>query len=279
MTPSDERLTAARHDVEQLFGRCLLQLQAFERLMKAILAEHQLSAPAAGLEDARAARVAGASRKTLGALVGEFMGAVLVPEGQEGPHAEREDALSVTLRSQIALPAADFARIEAGHRDLVTLRNTLVHNFLDHHDLRTEDGCLAARQSLTDALDRTRRAYADLTGWAGEMQRTRKILADLLASPDLRDFLVNGRIPWHLATIARALDEAALELAPGGWASVDAATRWIGERYPEEQPGGYGCRSWRQVIHEAGRFELQIRKVDGRRQAWYRPRNQQPGRV
>ncbi len=74
-------------------------------------------------------------------------------------------------------------------------------------------------------------------------------------------------------TITQALHEAAIELARGDWAPVDTATCWIKKRYPEEQPEGYGCKSWRQVIHETGRFDLQVRKVDGRRQAWYRPRN------
>jgi hypothetical protein len=273
MTLPDERLPVTRHAVEQLFGQCVLRLQAHELLMKSIVAGHQLSAPMTDLEDAQSDRAAETGRKTMGGLVSELMGSFVVPEGQEGPHDPQRDAPFVAFKFQLAFPAEDFARIEAEHRNLVLLRNTLVHHFLEQHDLRAEDGCLAAQQTLTDALDRVARAFADLCLWAEEMERTRKALADHPASPDLHDFIVHGRVPWHITTIAQALQEASMVLGMGDWTPVDAATCWISERHPEEQPQSYGCRSWRQVIHETGQFDLQVHKVGGRRQARYRPRN------
>ena len=48
---------------------------------------------------------------------------------------------------------------------------------------------------------------------------------------------------------------------------------WIAERHPEQLPGKYGCSSWRQVVHESRLFELRYRDVDGRRAAWYRPKD------
>jgi len=186
---------------------------------------------------------------------------------------DRGDAPSISWNFKIAFPAEEFARIETEHRDLVLLRNTLVHLFLEQHDLRTADGCLAARQTLTNTLDRVTRAYEELCCWASDMERSRHVLADYIGSPDFENFIVHRRIPWHITTITQALHEAAMELARGDWAPVDTATCWITERYPDEQPEGYGCKSWRQVIHETGSFDLQVRKFDGRRQAWYRPRS------
>lgn len=275
----DDGLPAARYAVEQLFGQCVLRLQAHELLMKSILAGHQLSAPMTGLEEAQADRAAETGRKTMGLLVSEMTGSFLVSEGQEGLREDRGDAPSIAYKFQLAFPAEEFGRIEAQHRNLVLLRNTLVHHFLEQHDLRTAEGCLAAQQTLTGALDHVTRAYEELRCWAGDMERTRKVLADHLASPDLHDFIAHRRVPWHITTIAQVLHEAAMELAMGDWVPVDTATCWITERYPEEQPESYGCKSWRQVIHESGRYDLQVRKVDGRRQTWFRPRNRESAQL
>lgn len=279
MTLHDEGLPAARRAVEQLFGQCLLRLQANELLMKSMLAGHQLSAPTAGTKEAQADRAAETGRKTMGFLVNEMMGSFLVPEGQERMRKDREDAPSIDINFTIALPAEEFARIDAEHRNLVQMRNTLVHHFLEQHSLRTAHDCHAAQQTLTSTLDRISQAYEDLRLWASDLERSRRILADYLVSPDFTDFFVDRRIPWHITAINKALHEAAMELASGDWIPVDTATYWITKRYPEEQPEGYGCRSWRQVIHETERFDLQIRKVGGRREAWYRPRNRESAQL
>ena len=273
MTLHDEGLPEARHEVEHLLGQCLLRLQFNELLMKSMMARHQLSAPMTGIKEVQANRAAETGRKTMGSLVKEMIGSFIVPEEPQGMLKDREDAHSIAWKFSIAIPTEEFAGIEAEHRDLLMLRNTLVHHFLEQHNLRTTDGCRAAQETLTNTLNRITRAYEELRCWAEDMGRSCQVIADHLASPDLQNFLVHRRIPWHIATITQALHEAATELARGDWAPVDTATCWIKERYPEEQPEGYGCKSWRQVIHETGRFDLQVRKVDGRRQAWYRPRN------
>lgn len=273
MTLHDEGLPAARHAVEHLFGQCLLRLQSSELLMKAMVAGHQLSGSMTGIKEAQANRVAETGRKTMGGLITEMMGSFFVPEGQEAMLKRQEDAPSIAWKFTIAFPAEEFARIEAEHRDLVLLRNNLVHHFLEQHNMRTVDGCHAAQQALASTLKRITRAYEELRIWASDIERSRQVLANHLASPDIQDFLVHRRIPWHIMTITRALQEAAMELARGDWAPVETATCWVTKRYPEEQPEGYGCSSWRQVIHETRHFDLQVRKVDGRRQAWYRPRN------
>jgi hypothetical protein len=45
-TPStDEALQPLQREVQRLLGRCLLRLQQYERLMKAIVAHHDISGP------------------------------------------------------------------------------------------------------------------------------------------------------------------------------------------------------------------------------------------
>jgi hypothetical protein len=62
---NDQELQAQQRDVQRLPGRCLLRLQQYERLMKAVIAHYDLSGPAHTLEKIRAARLGDASTKTL----------------------------------------------------------------------------------------------------------------------------------------------------------------------------------------------------------------------
>ena len=68
------------------------------------------------------------------------------------------------------------------------------------------------------------------------------------------------------------LSNAKSALAVDGWASVEAAADWISAQYPDQTPEKYGCRTWRQVIHESRRFDLRYRYEDSRKQAWYQER-------
>ena len=80
---NDQELQAQQRDVQRLLGRCLLRLQQYERLMKAVVAHHEISGPADALEKIRAARIDDASTKTLGTLVGQLFGSCVVTEGAD----------------------------------------------------------------------------------------------------------------------------------------------------------------------------------------------------
>lgn len=275
MTLVGATLSTARTEVELLYGQCLLRLQTLELRLKAIVSTHRFSGSVDTLEEDQVRRISETRRKTMGALVGNLMGYVLVPAGQEDPSDAVEDtpASSFDLSLQIVFPAEEFSRIEAEHRNLVALRNSLVHHFLEEHDLRTEDGCLVAKQALTSAIERASRADKELLSWATDMERTRATFAGALASPCVRDWIVTGRHHWPETKIVQALLDVATELAPGDWASVETAATLITARHPDAQPKSYGCRTWRQVIHESGRFDLKTTIIDGRRHARYRPRD------
>ncbi len=186
---------------------------------------------------------------------------------------EAEDAPAFSFLMQIALPANEFSRIEAEHRKLTAKRNALVHHFLEEHDLLSEEGCRVAKRDISGIIERVTRADKKLDVLAADMDQVRKVFAEHLASPDVRDWFVSGRHPWRLTTIAGALHHAATALSQDGWTSVEAATTWITARCPDERPESHGCRTWRQLIHETRLFDLQIRRENGRRQAWYRPRH------
>ncbi|MFB1489054.1 MULTISPECIES: hypothetical protein [unclassified Thiocapsa] len=75
---NDQELQAQQRDVQRSLGRCLLRLQQYERLMKVIVAHHDLSGSVHALEKIRAARRDDASTKTFGTLVGQLFGSYVV---------------------------------------------------------------------------------------------------------------------------------------------------------------------------------------------------------
>ena len=280
--PVDGELQASQREVQRLLGRCLLRLQQYEHLIKAIVAHHDIAGPAHALESIRAERIADAATKTLGTLVGYFVGSYVVTDEVDTPDEVTgkapNDAMSFRMRTQMSMSAEDYARTEADLKDLVLLRNNLVHHFIDQHDLWSLDGCRGANDAPLAAYSRIDEHFEQLRGWAEHMDQARRLTAEFVQSDAFHDLVANGIAPdgtvdWPAAGIVRVLREAAGELAVDGWTPVASAGRWITERHPEQLPGKYGCSSWRQVVHESRLFELRYRDVDGRRAAWYRPKD------
>lgn len=277
--PTAGALQALQYEVQRLLGRCLLRLQQYEHLIKAIVAHHEIAGPAHALESIRAARVADTASKTLGALVGNLVGSYVVTDDVGAPAEVTanapENVISFGMRMHLSLSAEDYSRTQDDLKELVSLRNNLVHHFIDHHDLWSLDGCRGAQDALVAAYSRIDQHFEQLRGWAEHMDQARRLTAEFVQSDAFHDLVVNGIAPdgvvdWPAAGIVRALREATGELAVDGWAPVALAGRWIAERHPDQLPAKYGCSSWRQVVHESRLFELRYREVDGQRAAWYR---------
>ena len=274
---SDEALQALQREVQRLLGRCLLRLQLYERLIKAIVAGYEISGPAHALEAVRAARMTATAGKTLGTIVGELLGSYVVTNEVDTPMKASTDTSDahISIGSRLQLSDADFARTENDLRELVLLRNNLVHHFIDQHDIGTLDGCRGGRDALIAAYTRIDQHFEELRAWTKGMHDARRALAEVVQSDAFHNLVVNGIHPdgtvfWPGAGIVRALREAASELAVDGWTTVEEAASWITERHPEQQPANYGCSSWRHVVHESRSFELRYFEVGGRRVARYR---------
>ena len=260
-----------------MLGRCLLRLQQYEKLMKAIVAHHEISASGSPLESNQAERIADAANKTLGTLVGALLG-TYVTSGDQDEVAEPDapdNIISFKMKMSLRMSAEDFDTTQNDLKELVLLRNNLVHHFIDQHDLWSLDGCRGAQESLVAAYSRVDQHFEQLRGWAEHMDQARRLAAEFAQSDAFRDLVINGIAPdgsvdWPAAGIVRALREAADQLAVDEWTPVATAGRWIAERHPDQLPAKYGCSSWRQVVHESRLFDLRYREVNGQRAAWYR---------
>lgn len=280
--PDNDNLPELQREVQRRLGRCILQLQQYERLIKAMVADHKVSGPPHELERARDARVDAVAGKTLGTLVGELMGSYVVDAEPNPPEEQKagapENANWIAMQMNFQLSEAEFARVERDMRDMVQLRNNLVHHFFDQHDLWSREGCRAAQDALVTAYDSIVRHYGELEKWADALVESRRVMSQVLQSEAFIDALVNGATSdgetnWDALGIVGALRDAWGALAVEGWAPVDEAGAWITRRYPEQLPARYRCRSWRQVVHNAPVFELRYLEVDGRRTACYRERD------
>lgn len=276
----DDDLQQLQHEVQRLLGRCMLRLQQYERLIKILVAEHQIAGPVQEFEDRQKASRERTRTSTLGTLVKELTGSFLASdEASSSIHSPIHPSgqyAGFGMRFQLPLSADDYARTERELKELVLLRNNLVHHFIDEHHLGDADGCREARKALVAADSQIGEYFENLREWCRHLEQTRQHAARFVNSREFRDLIVNGIFPdgtvdWASAGIVDALREAAGELSVQGWTTVNQAAHWIAERHPEQRPEKYGCRSWRQVIHESGVFELLYREIAGKRTAFYRP--------
>lgn len=213
-----------QHEVQRLLGRCLLRLQQYERLLKSMLAVQHFSGTPETIQHVLEARRAEFSGKTLGALVGHLMGDYIMREGSDPPDFvtdDHSDAFHASFRSRMNLPDESYEWLRADLRELVALRNMLVHNFIDFHDLWTIDGCVLAQDALVRAYAAVDRHVEQLRTFAEEMDASRKRLGEMMQTPMFLDVVLNGITPdgqihWPIAGIVGALRQAHKELHVDG---------------------------------------------------------------
>ena len=269
-----------QRQVQRLLGRCLLRLQQYERLLKGMFTAQELSGTDQTLPHALKAREAEVSDKTLGTLMRRMLRSYFVPEGNEPPIHEQDlgDArVHVHFHMQLNLPLDTYEKLSTDLHELVTLRNNLVHHFIDQHDLWTVDGCFSAQNALTHTYAEIDRHFEQLRTYADYMVEASQKAAEFMGTPAFLDMAVNGIAPdgtihWPMAGIVSALKNAARELTVDGWVNLDAAARWVSERHPDQTPQKYGCSRWRHVVHESGQFELRRFTHNGQFGGWFRDR-------
>lgn len=280
---SDNRGPERQREVQRLLGRCLLRLQQYEHLMKHIVAQHELAGPVDTLAGQLAARADELADKTLGTLVKALFETFVVGDGYERELLPEDktpaDRISMAISYRLMMEPRRLAETQATLKDLIAMRNDLVHHLIDRFDLWSDDGCEAAVRHLEGCYERVDRHHLELTDWARNMAQARATMASLVQSEAFHDMVVNGIAPdgsieWPAAGIVTVLRQAASELSEGGWASLDRARRWIEANHPEQTPAKYGCRTWPQVLAESRLFDLEYRPGEkGRKVARYRVRS------
>jgi hypothetical protein len=275
-----------QREVQRLLGRCLLRIQQYEVLLKAMLAHHEVAGPVDTLDAQRTARADKLSDKSLGTLVKALFKTYVVPQGFEREILPEDktptDRVAVAFSFRMEMPPEHRCRTKAALEELVDLRNQVVHHLIERFDLRTEEGCVDAARHLEESCRRIDHHFLELAEWAKTMDEARTRAAEFAQSPEFRDILVNGVAPdgnfeWQHTGIVRVLRECTKELTASGWTRLDLARAWIADRHPEQVPEKYGCRTWPQVLSESRQFDLEYRaESSGRKVAWFRERIRTP---
>jgi len=273
-----------QRDVQRKLGRCLLRLQQYENLLKALVAHGDVAGPPAELVAVRDAQVASAQKKTLGTLVGMLTERHLTsaeeddstdePQGDGGPW--------FCFRFQLRLDASQHQATTAALKELVDLRNELVHHFLQRFNISESQACMAADAYLDASYETIDGHYLTLRGWAQVMHEAHEAMASFMKTAAFEDLLVNGIAPdstvdWPASGAVRCLREAETRFATEGWTLLNTATTWIRAQHPDQHPQRYGCGSWRHVIHESRQFEVRrtVNTEQGCGEVWYRSRQEE----
>jgi hypothetical protein len=269
--PDSARLAELQLAAQLKLGGCLLRLQQCERLLKAMVANTDLAGEPAQLQALRDARVASVHKTTLGGLVSLLTGGYLSAEEESAPEQETDDdkaptdRLRFSFQQRMAMSAERLEAITAELKELVELRNELVHHLLERFDLGQLNRCEAAVAYLDDSRATIDRHYQTQRTWAEHMDNARALAASFMNSAAFKGMLIDsiapdGEVNWPASGIVSSRREAEQALAPSGdhahWTELSAAIAWIAKQHPDQTPKRYGCSSWRQVLHESREFEV-----------------------
>lgn len=272
-----------QQDVQRKLGRCLLRLQQYEILLKALVAHSEISGPAEALQDIRDAQVSSTQKKTLGTLVGMLTERSLALPGT--PETEEDSAQDInsiwcSFRFRLELDEQRYQTTIGALKELVDLRNELVHHFLQRFNIWELQACADANAYLDASYETIDGHYLTLRSWAKAMEEARVHVAAFMRTSTFEDLLVNGIAPdgtidWPASGAVRCLREAESHLKTAqGWTHLNSAIAWMQAHHAEQRPSRYGCGSWRQVMHESQQFE--VRRDSnlelGRSEVWYRSR-------
>ncbi|MBC2834077.1 hypothetical protein [Paragemmobacter straminiformis] len=181
-TASADELAPIRAELERMLGKCLLQLQAYELLMKAIASDHATSFAKDDTGTTVRGSRANFERKTLGEVVGHVVGGYFASEGAE--MADRPDIYPdfgpvLSVRVQITVSDDEFSEMKARLKEFVALRNTLVHQFLAMHDLSSVAGCRAALLVLETTSTQIDQHITEARTWLQSLVETKKYAAEV----------------------------------------------------------------------------------------------------
>lgn len=288
-TASDSTLVAMQHEVQRKLGRCMLRVQQYERLMKAMLAGMALEGTEATIESSLTVKATEVSDKTLGVLLQNyFLKEFLVDSGSNNDQTESAETFAESqaiaaglpyfkFRFQMQISPNDFEQTKQTLLKFRDLRNAVVHHLLDRFDLHDESGCLGAIAYLDTSYVTFDAHCLQLKEWAEGMERARGLNASFMASEVFEDSAFNGinpdgSIDWPHSGVARALREAEVACAEDGWTLLNTAIDWLRTDYSDQTPTKYQCKTWKQVLKRSKQFEIRVAvdPISNQGQTWFR---------
>lgn len=193
-----------QQQVQRYLGRCLMRIQQYEYIAKALAAHADIAGSAKELLTVIDKRIENAATATLGTLVkGE--GTALTnlrtlftaEEQRQDPLCKLKlpaDQAAFALSFRVPLPPEDYAAMVRELDAFVALRNRLVHHFMDDFDIFSDEGCSNALLHLHDAYAEIDKQFNILFGHAKHFEVIRQEFAAYMQTPEFRAKLIGDSI-------------------------------------------------------------------------------------
>jgi hypothetical protein len=265
----------AQLEMQRHLGRCLLRLQQYEHLLKAMVATTSLSGHPTELAELQAQQVEEVRALTLGALVRLFARDYLVDNERQCDVSDApddcleqgENLVSFKISYAMEMSSEDYKQTVGAMTELRDMRNELVHHLIKRFDIADEAGCVAGTLHLQSCYARIDGHLKQLSNWAKTREEVRsQEFEKLFAQATTED----AHPTAHL--IFEWLRSAEGALSVGGWTQVDEVVARIVRAHGAQRPSLYGSRTWRELLEKSRQFE--IRRVKGssteRGRTWFR---------
>ncbi|MGB1478142.1 MAG: OST-HTH/LOTUS domain-containing protein [Marinobacter salsuginis] len=263
-----ENLEYLRAKIERGLGQCLLQLQRYELGLKRFLSTTVIRGNTETLEAHQEARKAHFSNKTLGQLIGELTGEYFVPSSPDKdssppPDKPLENPKLPEFHFRVSMPMTE-ERLEALRAELseiVSIRNELVHHFLERFNLEEISGCEDAARHLANVQQVAAQNFERLKEWDETRRSAAKQAVEFMQSDGFGSMLSFGVYPglpivWSDTTAVALLKEAEEQLTRDGWTDLKSAITMMQKKRPDIGPKIYHCKTWRQLLKKSELFEL-----------------------
>ena len=277
-------LEQAQKDVQRKLGRCMLRLQQYERLLKAMLASMNLKGLPQELLAAQEGRAAGMRKKTLGTLVKQFTGEHLstalanqMDDQEDEAEPTRVNVPMVEISYSFSLSSVAYEETTASLAGLVDLRNELVHHLIERFDISKEHECRDASLYLDKCYLRIESSCQQLKAWATALEGIRVKASSFVQSQAFDNAFVHGINPdgtvsWQNSSVVAELRLAEKSCQIEGWTPLNVALELIRKKDSAQVPTRYGCKTWRQLLKRSEQFEVKstVEPTAAGRQTWYR---------
>ncbi|MDT7516915.1 hypothetical protein [Rhodoferax mekongensis] len=185
---------ALQKQVQRHLGRCLMRIQQFELIAKALAAHADLAGSAPELAAIQSKRIDKAFTASLGTLVkGEGtaftnLRTLFSADDQEADALDEnklpQDQISFAFRYRRKLsPEAKEEKLRELDT-LVALRNRLVHHFMEDFNIFSKEGCAQALQHLHKSYSEIDRQTLQLHEQLKGLDSVRKLQASFMQSPE-----------------------------------------------------------------------------------------------
>jgi hypothetical protein len=267
---TNQDLSAIRDEVFQKIGRNLVNFQKIELMLKHLIANGQVSGYMSEFQKNHEMKVADTRKKTLGALVGEFVETTFQSTNvSPEPTAERiEPCISFSFSVE-----ADADFYESKKRELKLLvndRNDLIHHLLPQFNSESLESCLEIRDYLDQQRERLIPEYEYLKSVIESLEEIKKAHAAFISSDEGEKAFELGFLQQS-SIVQLLLNISVQKPRPDGWTFLSVAIQQIRQILPgemEQLEKRWGYRTLPDLMVASEYFDLTKEELNNDGYRW-----------